>query len=208
MRKLAFFAWGLSALVVILGFIAWGQGIRWQFSALSTYKLFPLFGLTAFSLMWSLYVLGFIRRRLTLDATGLDDYYKFMPLAIFFFIMLHPGLLIWQLWRDGFGLPPTSYLQNYVAPSLRWAALIGTTALLVFIVYEFRYKFRDKKWWKYIEVLADLFLAALFFHALGLGSQLQSGWYRYVWFIYGAILLVVLADLYRFKLKNRAPKQN
>ena len=200
------FAWGISAFVALLAVTAWGQDLRWQFSGLSTYRIFPLFGLMAFSLMWAMYVIGFLRRRFRVAAEKISSYYKIMPQLIFGFIMLHPGLLIWQLWRDGFGLPPQSYLQHYVAPSLRWAALIGTTAFLVFVAYEFRYRFRGKSWWKYMEYLADLVLVGLFFHALALGTQLQSGWFRYVWFFYGAVLAIVLTDLYWTKLKKHLHK--
>ena len=197
------FAWGLSLLAALLAFAAWGQSMRWNFSNLSNYRLFPLFGLLAFSLMWSMYVVGFVRKQSKHQPPKMVNYYKYLPLAIFAAILLHPSLLVWQLWRDGFGLPPGSYLNNYVAQSAKWAVVISTTAFAIFIIYEFRYKYRVKQWWKYMELLADLALVGLYFHALKLGSNFQHGWYRYVWFFYGLTLAFLLADLYLGKYKDR-----
>ena len=205
-KRLSILAWGVSGSVAAMALIAWGQGLRWYFSNLSTYRLFPIFGLLAFSLMWSMYMVGFIRRRYAISAEKLKLYYKTLPLLIFLFIMLHPGLLIWQLWRDGFGLPPQSYLQHYVAPSLRWAVFISSTAWLVFIAYEFRYRYHNRSWWKYFEYAADLALVGIFFHALALGTQLRHGWFRYVWFFYGAVLIAILTDLYVSRIKSHRQK--
>ena len=202
LKHIELYAWSLGLVVAALAFIAWGQGIRWQFTDLSAYQIFPIFGLTAFSLIWSVYVVAFICRHAHPDGSSLKPYYKFLPLLILALILIHPGLLWFQLWRDGFGLPPESYLQHYVAPSLRWAAVVGTTALLIFITYELRYKYRDRPWWKYLEYAADLAFVSLFFHALYLGDQLRHGWFRYVWFFYGVVLAVVLIDLYRGKYKQ------
>ncbi len=203
------FAWLLTTVVVVMAFISWGQGFSWQFGRLSVYSVFPIFGLVAFSLIWSMYVVSFFKRHYKSEGS-LDLYFKVVPIIVFAAILIHPGLLWWQLWRDGFGLPPESYLQHYVAPSLKWAALIGSTAWFVFIVYEFRYKFRDRSWWKFVEYAADVVFVGLFFHALALGQQIHHvGWFRYVWFFYGFVLAVVIADLYLMKFsKNQSSKKS
>ncbi|MBI2592026.1 hypothetical protein HYW36_00950 [Candidatus Saccharibacteria bacterium] len=199
-QNFTFLAWTVTATVAVLAILAWGQGIGWQLGSLSTYGIFPLLGLLAFSLMWSMYAVGFGRRRWQVGNLGLSQYYKVIPLVILAAILLHPGLLVWQLWRDGFGLPPESYWQHYVVPAARWAVLISSTAWLVFIAYELRYRYRQKSWWKYMETLADLALIGIYFHALRLGSQLQHGWFRYVWYFYGLSLAVFLIDSYRRKI--------
>jgi hypothetical protein len=195
-RLLQTAAWALSALTVTLGFIAWGQQRSWQFGSLSTYTLFPLFGLLAFGLMWSHYVVAAVRKYLALDKKVLKTYIETTSLGVLAMILLHPGLLIWQLWRDGFGLPPGSYITNYVAPGLGWVALLGTVSLLVFIAYELRRVFEDRPWWKYIQYASDAAMLAIFYHSLRLGSTLQNDWLRGVWYIYAASFLLVLIYLY------------
>ncbi|HET8690204.1 MAG TPA: hypothetical protein VFL81_02105, partial [Candidatus Saccharimonadales bacterium] len=135
--SIPYVAWGISLLVLLLALFAWGSSYQWHLIGLSTYQVFPIFGLLAFSLMWSTYAVGISARYGWMGRQGLGGYYRVVGFAILAAIMLHPGLLIWQLWHDGFGLPPESYLQHYVAPSMRFAALVGSTCLLIFLAYEF-----------------------------------------------------------------------
>ncbi len=196
-------AWGLSGVVAILAVSSWGQGVRWQFSHLSTYRIFPLFGLLAFSLVLSMYVISFLGRHIAADNAWLGSYYKALSVLVLAAILAHPGLLWWQLWRDGFGLPPESYLYHYVAPGLVWVAVLGTISWSVFLLYELRFKYRGRSWWKYIEYAGDGAMVAIFYHALRLGTNLQHGWFKAVWYLYGVILLVVLFDIYSRKLKKK-----
>lgn len=188
-------AWALSALVVLLAFIAWGGGIKWDLGGLSTYELFPLFGLTAFSLMWSMYVVGFARRTLNPAGAKLKGYYQALGWAVLVLIVLHPALLIYQLWRDGFGLPPGSY-SNYVSESLKWVVILGMVSLLIFLAYELRRVYGKKTWWKYVEYAGDAAMIAVFYHGLRLGGELNSGWFRSVWIFYGVVLAVILIQKY------------
>jgi|SRR3989344_9084473 len=191
----------ISAFVALLAVVVWGQGVRWNFNDLSTYRIFPLFGLLAFSLMLSMYAVGFLRRRFKIEVTELGNYYKILSIVILTAILAHPGLLWWQLWRDGFGLPPESYLQHYVAPPLKWVAILGTVSWFVFLAYEFRFRYKDRKWWRYFEYAGDAAMVAIFYHGLRLGGNLQHGWFRWVWYFYGVVLLLVLIDIYTRKFK-------
>lgn len=199
MSKTAFikiFAWGLSAAVIIIAFVAWGQGLNWKIVGTSSYNLFPLFGLLAFSLMWTHYVVSAVRQYIKVPKKELKLYIEVTSWAVLLAIIAHPGLLEWQLWRDGFGLPPGSVLEHYVNPALKWAVLIGFVSLLIFIVYEFRRKFASAKWWKYIVYLVDAAMVAIFVHGLNLGADLQTGWLKAVWFVYGATLFMSLMYIY------------
>lgn len=202
-KTLKIFAWALSGFVAVLAFMAWGQGIRWQFSNLSTYRIFPLLGLLAFSLMWVHYVMSALRQYLKIDKQVLHTYFEVTSILVLAAILLHPGLLWWQLWRDGFGLPPGSYLQNYVAPTLKWAALLGTTSLFVFLAYELRRVFHDRSWWKIVEYLTDAAMVAIYIHAIKLGGQLQSGWFKVIWIFYGITLAAALGYIYYLRFKKR-----
>ena len=202
------FAWGLTAFAAALAVFAWGSSIDWQVR--SSYQLFPLFGLVAFSLMWAHYIASVARRYVKLEPKVLAAYFESTSLAVLLLILLHPGLLTWQLWRDGFGLPPGSELQ-YVEPTARWAILVGFTSLTIFLLYEFRRFYHKKIWWQYVEVITDIAMVMIYFHALRLGSTLMEGWFRWVWYFYGLSLLVTFVYIYSQKtakqIKEADPKR-
>lgn len=190
-------AWSLSVLVTVLAVVVWGQSFNWHLS-FDAYLVFPVLGLTAYSIMWSHYIAGTVRQLLGLDAKVLKDYYRWTGFAVLALICLHPGLLIYQRFRDGFGLPPHSY-ETYVAPGLGWVTLLGTASLLVFLAYEFHRKYGKRDWWHFVTEAGDLAMLAIFYHGLRLGLQLQHGWFRYVWWFYGITLVAVLIRSYSIK---------
>lgn len=205
-KNLPYIAWLLSFGVIATAFIVWGQGQQWRLSHLSTLQLFPIFGLIAFSLMWGHYIISASRRLLKVERGPLARYYDVTGYIVLIALVLHPGLLIWQLWRNGFGLPPDSYLQHYVAPGLRWAALIGTVCFFIFIAYELRYKFSDRPWWHYMDCVVDIAVLGIFYHGLRLGTQIYSGWFHWVWVFYGISLVGALAYKYVFLYHERMEK--
>lgn len=194
-RHLNLAAWSLSAAVVILAFIAWGQGVAWHLVGISTYRLFPLFGLMAFSLMWSHYLASAWRTYSNAPKASLHVYFESTSLIVLVFILLHPALLIWQLWRDGFGLPPESY-KAYVAPAVVWVVLLGTISWFVFLAYELHRKYGAKEWWRYVQYASDAAMFTIFYHSLRLGSNLQHGWFREVWIFYGLTLAAAMVYQY------------
>lgn len=194
-------AWSISTLVSVVAFYAWGDLYEWQFANFNSYQLFPLFGLLAFSLMWSHYIASVVRQVYKLDKTVLKTYFEATSLAVLAFILLHPGLLAWQLWRDGMGLPPGSEL-NYVAPSLKAYVILGMVSLLVFLIYEFRRKYGDKPWWKYIGYLSDIAMLLIVWHSFRLGSHLQQGSLRSLWYFYGITLVASLGYIYLKKYQQ------
>lgn len=195
-KKLNLFAWSLSLAVAVIAFVTWGQDSAWHFAHLSSYQFFPLFGLLAFSLMWSHYIVSVARQYLKVDKTLLHVYVETTSVAVLIALFLHPGLLLYQLWRDGFGLPPGSFLHHYVATGMGWIALIGFVSWFVFMAYEFRRKFGQRSWWHYIGILTDIAMVGIFYHGLRLGSQTQSGWFYIVWWFYGLTLIGALAFIY------------
>lgn len=197
-----FTAWLISLSVVIIAFIAWGHSYKWQLGGLSTYQIFPLLGLLAFSLMWSHYVASVIRQMLNVGKEVLSSYFEATSFVVLALICLHPGLLIYQRFRDGYGLPPHSY-ESYVAPGLGWVTLLGTACFILFIAYEFRRLYGSRSWWQYIAIGTDLAMLGIFYHSLRLGGQLQTGWFRLVWIFYGVILVVCLAYIYAKKYQRQ-----
>jgi len=195
-------AWLLSAAVIGVAVVAWGQTWRWHLAGLTTYQIFPVIGLVAFSTMWAQYAVAELGKYLAMSGDRLAGYFRATGFIVLAAIALHPGLLIWQLWRDGFGLPPGSYLDHFVAPGLRWVALIGTVCFFIFLAYELRYKFGRRPWWRYMDYLIDAAMLAIFYHGLRLGTQTSGGWFHAVWIFYGVTLLSLLAHKY-YKLARR-----
>lgn len=181
-----------TALVCVVACIGWGSMNAWQFSGLTLYTVFPLLGLIAFSILWSQYVVLTVTRYFKIKGSKLSAYFTVTGWIFLVAIFLHPGFLIWQLWRDGFGLPPESYLKHYVAPGLEWAALLGSISFLIFLSFELRRWYGDRQWWRYIVYATDAAALAIFVHSFKLGSTLQQGWFYYVWIFYGITLILML----------------
>lgn len=203
-QKVVAVCWGLAVAVCLLAVLAWGQSYRWQLAGWSLYVIFPLLGLLAYSLMWTHYIAGVIRRRAGLPQAAIKQYLSLTGYAVLVLILLHPGLLWYQLWRDGLGLPPASYLEHYVAPGLRWVAILGTISLVVFLAYELKPWFHQRRWWPAVVWAGNLAMVAIFYHGLRLGTQTQSGWYHWLWWLYGLSLVAALA--FNYYVDNRASK--
>jgi hypothetical protein len=194
-------AWVLSSTAALLALVAWWQGYGHNLS--SIYQLFPLFGLLAFSIMWSHYIAAALKQYVGAEKESLKTFFEITSNVVLVAILLHPGLLVYQLWQDGAGLPPMSAI-NYVAPALKFAVILGEVALVAFLAYEFRDKYGKKPWWKFVQYASDVAMLMIFVHALLLGGQLQNGWFRYVWYFYGVTLVGSLLYMYRAKKTKKA----
>jgi hypothetical protein len=195
-------AWTLGLIVCLLSIISWGRYYGWHLLPFSVYLWFPVLGLLAFSLMWTHYIVGTLGGLLKLPKGALASYFRVTGYAVLVLICLHPGLLIYQRFRDGYGLPPHSY-ESYVAPGLGWVTVLGTASLLVFLAFEFHRVLGQRRWWHYVVDASDFAMLAIVYHALRLGQQVQHGWFRAVWFFYAASLIAVLIYKYykRFRQK-------
>ncbi len=198
-------AWGLSGGAAALAIIAWGQDYGWRLTDIGVYQFFPLLGLLAFSLMWSHYIASVMRRHFEQDSQVLHRYFEITSAVVLVAILLHPVLLGWQLWSDGLGLPPGSY-KLYVGASSYWAVIFGLIAWLLFLSYELRRVYGKRSWWRFVQYGSDGAMLLIFVHALRLGSNLQSGWFRGVWFFYGVTLLWAL--FYGYSVKYRQQHSN
>jgi hypothetical protein len=182
--------------VLILAVTVWETTHSWQPSGLSIYQIFPIFGLVAFSSMWVQYAAVCVAQYYGLKFDYFNVFYKVSGWTVLVAIVMHPGLLSYQLWRDGFGLPPGSVLQHYVAPELGWVALLGVVSLLIFLAYEFYRLFGNKPWWRLELWASELAMVAIFYHALRLGGETQIEWFRVIWFFYGITLVAMLGCIH------------
>jgi len=134
-------------------------------------------------------------QRASVVHSDLIEYYRLTSYIVLVAILLHPSLLAYQRFRDGFGLPPGSE-TSYVMPGLGWLIVVGMCSLLVFLAYELHRWFKYRLWWKYVIYAGDAAMVAIFYHGLRLGSQLQAGWFHMVWWFYGISLIAML--LYKY----------
>jgi hypothetical protein len=192
-------SWSISLGATFLAFFGWGELYGWKLGSLTAYQYFPLFGLLAFSIMWSHYISAALRIMNSSEKTVLKRYFEYTSLAVLIFLLLHPGLLVWQLWRDGAGLPPASAV-NYVEPALKISVISGIIAWIVFLAYEFHRKYGDRQWWRFVGYASDVSMLIIFVHGLRLGSHLQEGWFKNVWYLYGVTLLATLFYLHYMRL--------
>ncbi len=196
-NKLLVAAWVMAAVTSLMAIIVWGESLEWQFGGLSTYQVFPVLGLLAFGLMWGHYIVAALRLHLRVDRSVTAQYFHLTSMVVLAAILLHPGLLIWQLARDGLGLPPGSYYSRY-----GWLTLLGSISLCVFLAFELRRKFGNRPWWKYVDRINDLAMVAVYYHGLRLGSHIQVEWFRYLWYLYGLTLAAALVFIYSKKLRQ------
>lgn len=193
--------WLLGLTTTIVAIAVWAQ-VRLNSKPLDTYDIFPLLGLIALSLMWTHYVSGAIRCWLGLPKSTLSRYFKLTGWVVLVLILLHPSLFIVQLWLDGFGPPPASYLSVYSAVPSQIALGFGTLSLLVFLAFELHRKFRSASWWKYIEYLNIFAMLAIFYHGFTLGGELSASWFQIVWLIYLVTFIGAVAYTYIHKTKG------
>lgn len=179
-------AWGVFAFANILAVWGWSQ-LGTDVSNL--YRLFPLFGLIAFSTMWGHYVVWALREWSGADSDKTTAYSKITQWIVLGAILLHPTLLVYQLKADGLGLPPESY-KAYVGESLFVFVILGTLCLFIFLAFEFK-KYLSKKpnLWKTVLALNHIAMLGIVVHALMLGNSVKQVPLMFVWPIYGISLI-------------------
>ena len=186
-RYIRHIEWVLGAMVTLLSLAAW-LTTREGSGALTIYDVFPPLGLLAFGLMWTHFVTGALRRYAGVSRKGQDWYRTVSMGVVLALLVLHPGLLLLGLYSDGYGLPPGSYLQVYGSQS--WLVLMGTVALMIFLAYELHRWYGDRSWWRYVDYTQFPAMVLILIHAVGLGGELDVGWFRLVWACYGMTLVV------------------
>ena len=196
-------SWVLGGAVVVLAFTVWIQQ-RFGGVSLTVYDFFPLLGLTAFSLMWTHYIVGSIRRLTEVDKKVNQLYTKVTSYVVLILILLHPALLIMKLKFDGFGLPPGSYATRYSGGGMKFAILLGTVSLFIFLTFELKQQLQGKKIWKFIEYGQIIAMFLILYHGLTLGRELSVDWFKSVWYVYA--LLLVASVAYNFMFDHSSMK--
>lgn len=182
--------WTLSLLTVVAAVAAWLPSTT---NGITTYVLFPLFGIVAFGLMWSHYVSDAVRRYLGLPDSLLRTHFRITSYVVLFCILIHPFLLEFQLYLDGFGLPPQNLLVVYTGGLERLAILAGVVALTCFLAFEFHRLYKDRSWWKYVEWANIGAMVLILWHGFTLGGELRMPWFLIVWTLYAVTFAAAVA---------------
>lgn len=181
-RTIAVMEWFTGGLTVMLAVIAWLQTTP----GANIYDIFPVFGLIAFGLMWTHFIFGAVRKYYKVESKEGSPFQVSSMAVVLMLIILHPGLLWYGLYRDGFGLPPLSTLQVYSSEAVY--ILMGLIGLTIFLTYELRRSFQNSSWWRYVEQAQIVGMVLIFVHALMIGGTLSIDWYRAIWWLYGVLL--------------------
>lgn len=206
-RKLQIGVWVGTGILVTLAILRWTQ-VRLGNGELGQYELFPLFGLLAFTFMWTHFVSGAVRRLVGAKEGTLRTFFMVTNWLVLAFILLHPGIFMFTLWADGLGFPPASYLSIYVDLGARIALFLGTLSLIAFLAYELRRRYRKATWWRFVEYANITAMFAIFFHALTLGGEVASGWFQTIWIVYGITLAASIGYNYYYNHKNKKDKRS
>lgn len=200
-RRLSALEWGLGAVVISLALTAWLTTRHPFRGGLDAYGIFPLFGLIAFSVMWTHYIMWAGRNIIGVKSSRQTLYSMLSSYLVLALIIAHPLTLIVSLWLDGLGLPPASYLQAY--PGHELAFVCAIVGLSLFLAYELHRWFRKRSWWHWVLDAQLIAMVAIFYHSLTLGQELAQDWFRAVWWVYGITLIAAAMYNYIYDIKNK-----
>jgi hypothetical protein len=176
--------WAVTAVVVGLAFFVWWPSA----SDLTLYSLFPLLGLLAFSLMWTHYIAGALRRYFHHSPEILARHFKITSYVTLLLIITHPFILYLQLYLDGLGLPYQSIPAVYPGVMQQLGIAMGVMALGLFLLYELYRFFRERTWWRYVEWANIGAMYLILWHGYTLGGELRQPWFQVVWIAYAILL--------------------
>lgn len=188
------FPWTLALAVIGAGFAVWFQNLGNNLNIVSLYQVFPVLGIWAWSIMWTHYIIGELRMlKPTLPKNLM--YHKISSVIVLFLLLLHPGILILEQYRQGNGLPPASYF-NYAGEASSGLIILGMIGLSGFLFYELIVKFKKNQrvqnlWWL-VNITQTVAMVSIFTHGLNLGGDLHGGWFRMYWVLLGLILIPCL----------------
>jgi predicted heme/steroid binding protein len=180
--------WLLGGFVSAVTLMVWLSGLG--VTGLNGLSLFPLFGLLAWSIMWTHYVYGVMMVRFGYERNRL--YQKISTKIVFACLWLHPGILIYQLWASNRTLPPSS-LIDYMGQANTMLLIGAIVAWLTFLSFDVLIKFKkrpfwQKHWW-WVSVSQAFAMAAIYGHAIKLGRHIQVDWFKAYWAALGLILV-------------------
>ena len=173
--------------------------LEWSLDSTFLSNLYPIFGLIAFSILWLHSISGVFESWLR-KQIDFNRYVKYTSTIVFISIILHPFIYLMIL---DFNLGEIfSVSRLYI-----WLGIIGW---LLLITYDIGKAFIQKsifsRNWNKILLISTLGFIIIFFHSLGLGSDLQSGVLRKLWIFYGTT--GIISTIYTYGLKRLLSASN
>jgi len=178
-------------LIVFLPVYFWGDSFAWDLSRLNLYLLFPLLGMLAFSIMWTQVVVGTFKEKFE----NVNKFFSRTGVAVFLLFFFHPVLAAVAQFKS-VGLLPLQSFFDLVGPAQKKFLIIGMIAFTIFVLYEIVLRVaalrKVQKLNKFFEIFSEFGIILVFIHSINLGSHLQAGFLKYVWWFYGvsAILMI------------------
>ena len=158
-------------------------------------NLFPAFGLLAFTIMW-LHVVGGALRPWLEKYIDFPKFVSKSSIAVLVLIILHPLTLF-----TGVGIRNIFLIFKLYDPKYIWLAII---AWFILVGYDVSKKFKNRqffaKHWDTVKLISTVGFFFVFFHSLGVGSDLQTGPLRAVWIFYG--VTAAIAAVYTYGIKR------
>lgn len=184
-----------ATLAVALPIIVHIRNVSWQDSSLLI-GIFPIFGLLAFTLLWLHSISGVFEEWLR-EKFDFDAFVHWSAWVILVSIILHPLLLLI--------LVDFQFLAIFEGHVLEIG--LGLAGLILLLTYDVgkslkKYEFFSRNWTK-ILVVSNLGFILTFFHSLMIGSDLQTGFMRYLWIFYGVTAMASIVYTYGFKLRSK-----
>jgi|SRR3989338_5647518 len=170
------------------------SNLNWAFDSSLLSNLFPIFGLTAFALLWLHSMSGVFEFWLR-KYINFDKFVHITSIIILICIILHPLLLLITI---NFNFKDLAFIYGVAYIRI---AIIGWLLLITYDVGKAlkKYNFFVKNW-NNILIISTIGFLLTFFHSLALGSDLQSGPLRVVWTFYG--ITAILATIYTYGIKR------
>jgi hypothetical protein len=180
-----------ATLAVIVPILAHIRNVPWGESSLLA-SIFPIFGLLAFTLLWLHSISGVFEERLR-EIFDFDSFVRWTALAIFMSILLHPILLLFTI-KFNVGL----LFSGDSTPII--LGIIGLALLLTYDIGKMlkKYEFFSKNWTA-ILIVSNIGFIFTFFHSIKIGSDLQTGFMRWLWIFYGVTAIISIFYTYAIK---------
>ncbi len=179
---------------LLIPLCVWAQSYDWQ-PMLNLYVFFPIFGLLAFSIMYSQMVVGTFSSYFKFQFS-LDSFFSKTGVAVLVLFVMHPLLLFIAQFKSG-ASPLFSSVYSLVEPEQAIFLTLAMIAFTIFILYEFAMRLSScnfaKKLVPFFEHLSSIGVILVWIHSINIGSHLQDGFLHYVWWFYGitAILMIL-----------------
>ena len=188
----------LFLLILSLPIYIWGESFSWNFEFFSLYLLFPLLGMLAFSIMWTQVVVGKFKNHFN-KIFSTHKFFVRTGLTVLILFLSHPIVAAIAQWNSSKLLPIES-LFSLVGSSQKVFITFAVIAFVSFVMYEFvlrmsRFKIVQRIT-PFVEFFSSIGVILVWVHSINIGSHLQTGSLRIIWWFYGITTILIILHTY------------